>query len=157
MKYEFHREWLTKKFEEIRRRLLKAIDQLNEQQLNWVPSASVQSIPSILRHIEDNIMIRVRNSILLEELACDRRSLLEQAHMTKEEAIDLVDRNMLLIINVLNDVSDETLEQLQEVRGKLRSNLDMLHQCAAHYSEHMGQVFYLAKLSLGDSYHTTSV
>ncbi|GFN30267.1 DinB family protein [Paenibacillus xylaniclasticus] len=157
MKYEFHRQWLTKKFEEIRRRLLKAIDQLSEEQLNWTPSPSVQSIPSILRHIEDNVMIRVRNCILHEGLVIDRRSLLEQANMKKEEAVELIERNMQLIIKVLADVSDETLEELQDVRGKLRSNLDMLHQCAAHYSEHMGQVFYVAKLSLGDSYLTTSV
>jgi hypothetical protein len=33
----------------------------------------------------------------------------------------------------------------------------MLHQCAAHYSEHMGQIFYIARLILRENYKSTSI
>ncbi|WP_202887096.1 DUF1572 family protein [Cohnella zeiphila] len=52
---------------------------------------------------------------------------------------------------------DEKFDEIQIVRGKERSNLDLLHQCAAHYSEHMGQIFYIAKQCLKNDYQSTSL
>jgi hypothetical protein len=43
------------------------------------------------------------------------------------------------------------------VRKRERTNLDMLHQCAAHYSEHMGQILYIAKQILKEKYKSTSI
>ena len=54
-------------------------------------------------------------------------------------------------------MSSEDFEQVQQVRGKERSNLDILHQCATHYSEHMGQIFYIAKQCLAVQYKATSI
>jgi uncharacterized damage-inducible protein DinB len=81
MPYDFHREWLAQKFEEIRRRIIAAVQQM----------------------------------------------------------------------------TDEQFEQKQTVRNKERTNLEVLHQCAAHYSEHMGQIFYIAKQLLKENYQSTSI
>ena len=69
----------------------------------------------------------------------------------------LVSKNMEYVIGIIKTMSEEQFDEKQIVRGKERSNLDMLHQCAAHYSEHMGQIFYIAKQCKKEEYKTTSV
>jgi nucleoside triphosphatase YtkD len=157
LKFSFNREWLTKKFEEIRRRSLKAIEQLNDDQLNWRPDTYSHNIPNLLRHIAGNMQERILSGILKEDIARDRDKESNIAYMTKDEAELLIQNTLQIIIDLIEKISDEALEEFQMVRGKQRTNLDMLHQCAAHYSEHMGQIFYISKLILQDKYKSTSV
>ncbi|WP_020616359.1 DinB family protein [Paenibacillus daejeonensis] len=156
MAYDFNRQWLTKKFGEIRKRLLKAIEQLSEEQLNWSPDDSSHTIADLLRHIEGNVNERIRKGIQHEKVG-ERDQEFTKALMSKSEAEALISRTMDYILELLDEITDEKLEEVQQVRGKARTNLDMLHQCAAHYSEHMGQIFYIAKLCLKDGYVSTSV
>lgn len=156
MTYEFNRQWLTKKFGEIRKRLLKAMEQLTEQQLNWSPDDTSHTIADLLRHIEGNMNERIRRGIENETVG-EREQAFTKAYMSKPEAEALITRTMDHILKLLDVITDEQLEDVQWVRGKARSNLDMLHQCAAHYSEHMGQILYIAKQCLKGDYVSTSV
>jgi len=157
MRYQFNRNWLIKKFEEIKNRTLKTIDQLTDEQLNWSPDEINNNIPNLLRHIEGNVKERIIKGILNEEISRDREYEFSKSPMSKTEAETLIKDNMQLVVDLLKDITDEKLEEVQLVRGKERSNIDMLHQCAAHYSEHMGQIFYIAKQCLKDKYKSTSV
>lgn len=157
MNYEFNREWLVKKFEEIRRRMLKAVSQLNDEQLNWRPNESSHSISTLVRHIEGNIKERVLNGILHQEIQRNREEELKHTFVRKSELEAIIEVRIQLIIDTIRNISDETLEQKQMVRNRERTNLDMLHQCAAHFSEHMGQIFYIAKQCLKEDYKSTSL
>lgn len=156
MKNDFNREWLVKKFEEIKRRTLRAMDQLDEDQLNWSPDPFSHNIPTLLRHIEENIIQRIKIGICKEELE-DRKRDFSQVYMTKSSAEMLLINNLDYVIEIIKTMSEEQFEEEQDVRGKKRSNLDMLHQCAAHYSEHMGQILYIAKQCKKEKYISTSV
>jgi len=50
--YDFNRDWLVKKVEEIRRRTLKGISQLDDEQLNWRPNESSHSISTLVHRGE---------------------------------------------------------------------------------------------------------
>ncbi|MCM3627510.1 DUF1572 domain-containing protein [Paenibacillus glycanilyticus] len=157
MKYDFNREWLTRKFEEIQGRILKALEQLDDEQVNWSPSTNSHSISTLIRHMEGNALERVNKGILYQDISRDRDAEFRHVFKTKEELV-LTIRNCLEgITGALRSISDEQLERTQSVRGKERTNLDMLHQCAAHYSEHMGQIFYIAKQLLKEEYKSTSI
>jgi len=153
----FNREWLMKKFEEIQNRTLKAIEQLNEEQLNWSPDIISHNIPTLLRHIEGNIKERIRKGICNEEINRERDKEFLKTFMIKTEAEKLINTNMEYVIGIIKNLPDEKFDGKQVVRGKERSNLDMLHQCAAHYSEHMGQILYITKQCKQKQYKSTSV
>ncbi|MCR8642012.1 DUF1572 domain-containing protein [Paenibacillus sp. N1-5-1-14] len=157
MNYEFNREWLIKKFGEIKRRTLMVIDQLDDAELNDSSDSISHNIPTLLRHIEGNINERIRKSICKEEVIRDRDQELSKTFMTKSEAEALVHINMDYVIDVIKHLPQEKFEETQIVRGKERLHIDMLHQCAAHYSEHMGQILYIAKQCLKENYKSTSV
>jgi len=54
-------------------------------------------------------------------------------------------------------MTEESLMSTQLVRNKERLNLDMLLQCAMHFSEHLGQVLYIAKSIKDETYLSTSI
>jgi uncharacterized damage-inducible protein DinB len=135
--YNFNREWLIKKFEEIRRRILKAVDQLDDEQLNWQPDQSSHSISMLINHMEGNIEERVVKGILREDSDRSRENEFKPTYVKKAELQTIIQDRLQLVIDTIQTITDETLEQTQMVRNRERTNLDMLHQCAAHYSEHM--------------------
>lgn len=155
--YDFNRQWLVNKFSEIEKRILKAIDQLDDEQLNSSIDDYSNNIPTLLRHIEGNIKERILNGINQQETTRDRATEFNRTYMTKSEAALLVQSNFDRIIDLVKHISDETLERTQAVRGKERTNMDILHQCATHYSEHMGQILYITKHIMNDQYITTSI
>ncbi|MBP1903575.1 putative damage-inducible protein DinB [Paenibacillus turicensis] len=157
MNYDFNRDWLIKKFEEIRRRILNALEQLDDEQVNWRPDGISHSISTLIRHIEGNIQERIMKGILHEDVQTNRDNALKQTYVKRDELEKIVYYRFELVVDTLKNISDEKLEQTQLVRNRERTNLDMLHQCAAHYSEHMGQIFYIAKQILQENYKSTSI
>ncbi|GIP04411.1 MULTISPECIES: DinB family protein [Paenibacillus] len=158
MDHEFNRKWLEDKFENIRSRILKALVQLNDEQVNWRPNHSSLSISTLIRHIEGNIQERVMKGILQQDVAPrNREQELSQVFVSRDDLIQIVKNRFQFLIDTVKSMSSQDFEQVQSVRGKERSNLDILHQCATHYSEHMGQIFYIAKQCLTVQYKTTSI
>lgn len=158
MDHEFNRKWLEDKFENIRSRILKALVQLNDEQVNWRPNHSSLSISTLIRHIEGNIQERVMKGILQQDVAPrNREQELTQVFVSRDDLIQIVKNRFQFLIDTVKSMSSQDFEQVQSVRGKERSNLDILHQCATHYSEHMGQIFYIAKQCLTVQYKTTSI
>jgi uncharacterized damage-inducible protein DinB len=157
MNYDFNRKWLIKKFEEIRRRIQKALEQLDDEQVNWRPNEYSHSISTLIRHIEGNIQERITKGILHREIKRNRDEELSHRFISREELGHIVQDRFQFVIETVRTISDHELEECQIVRNKERTNLDMLHQCASHYSEHMGQIFYIAKQCLQEKYKSTSV
>lgn len=157
MKYDFNRDWLSKKFEEIQRRTLKALQQLDDEQVNWRPDHTSHSISTLVKHIDGNIQERIMKGILHQDVIRNREDELKPTYIKKSELESVIQNSLQLVINTVNQMTDEHLEQKQVVRNRERSNLDMLHQCAAHFSEHMGQIFYIAKQILKENYKSTSL
>ncbi|OXM16090.1 DUF1572 family protein [Paenibacillus herberti] len=157
MKYDFHREWLSKKFEEIQRRTLKALQQLDDDQVNWRPDNSSHSISTLVKHIEGNIKVRLLKGILHQDINRDRVDEYKQTYIKKSVLEAVIQDRLQVVIVTVKNMSDEQMEQTQVVRNRERTNLDMLHQCTAHYSEHMGQIFYIAKQILKENYESTSI
>lgn len=157
MNYQFNREWLVKKFQEIQRRILLVMDQLSEEQLNWKPNEQSHRIANLVLHIEGNIKERIAKGILNQNIVRDREAEFSAVFISKAELTAIVKENFDFLIDIVSKLTDRELEQTQLVRNKERTNIDILHQCAAHYSEHMGQIFYIAKLCLNESYKSTSI
>lgn len=157
MNQDFNREWLVNKFEEIRGRILKATSQLDDEQLNWRPNEASHSISTLIKHIEGNIKERILKGILHQEIQRNRKEELAHTFVKKFDLEKIIEERIQFVIETIRTIPNETLEQKQMVRNRERTNLDMLHQCATHFSEHMGQIFYIAKQCLKENYKSTSL
>lgn len=157
MQKEFTREWLISKFNEIERRLLLVLDQLTDDQLNWHSNNNSNSISTLIVHIKGNINERISKGINKTSFERDREKEFEGTFLTKTELKEMVKRSFRELIETTKNSSSETLTQTQLVRNRERTNLDILLQCATHFSEHMGQILYIGKMCLDDEYKTTSI
>lgn len=153
----FHQEWLINKFGEIQRRISKAMEQLSDEQLCWKPNEESHSIASLIRHIEGNILERIGSGILGQPNDRNRDHEFAQVPATQSELLSIIQTRFDFIIHSIAQMTEEDFRKTQIVRNKQRTNMDMLHQCAAHYSEHMGQIFYIAKLCVNENYRSTSL
>jgi uncharacterized damage-inducible protein DinB len=157
MSYQFNRSWLENKFTEIQRRTLQVVEQLDDTKLNWKPNENSNSISNLIIHIKGNIEERIGSGIHSKEITRIREQEFDHQFVSKEELLYMVKTYFDLLINTVSTLSDIQLEQKQIIRNRERSNLDVLHQCAVHFSEHMGQILYIAKMHLNKEYKTTSI
>ena len=149
---------LTKKYEEIKTTFLKAISQLNDEQLNWRPNKESNSIANLAVHIVGNINQRINSGILgLPDTRNRETEFNPQLVLTQEEIKVLINESFNLLISTTEQLKKDDLLRTQEVRGKSKYIYEVLQQCATHYSEHLGQVLYIAKLCLGSDFITTSI
>lgn len=154
----FHKSYLTGKFDEIRRRLLAACSQLDEAALSWRPTPESNSVANLVLHIAGNIHERIGASMLGRPYDRDRAAEFDStANLTRERLEQVFNEAFDLLCTTLDEAAPELLQQTQNVRGNERSNLLVFHQAASHFSEHLGQVLYIAKMRLNEGYQTTSI
>ncbi|AHV98800.1 DinB family protein [Paenibacillus sabinae] len=148
---------LIAKFEEIQRRVILVLEQLSDEQVNWRPNESSNSIANLIVHISGNINERVSKGINNKDLTRNRDEEFEELYRTKQELIQITNESLLELIQTTKSMTEETFKKTQLERDRERTNLDVLIQCATHFSEHMGQVFYIGKMIKDREYVTTSV
>ncbi|MFC6229079.1 DinB family protein [Paenibacillus allorhizosphaerae] len=148
---------LIKKFEEIEKRIQLVLDQLDDEQVNWRPNESSNSIANLIVHIRGNIHERITSGIHKAANTRDRDQEFEPVHVTTGELKRIVRHSFGEVIETLQTIGNDVLEQTQTVRNQERTNLEVLIQCATHFSEHMGQMFYIGKLCLDERYVMTSI
>lgn len=148
---------LIKKFNEIHRRIILVLNQLNDQEVNWRPNEYSNSISNLIIHINGNIDERIRGGIKKEEFIRDREREFDEVILTKHELVEITNDCFGEVIETINEINDNNLLETQIVRNTERTNLDMLFQCSSHFSEHLGQILYIAKILKGLDYVTTSI
>jgi hypothetical protein len=148
---------LSNKFEEIQRRIILVLDQLCDEEVNWCPNESSNSIANLIVHIRGNINERITKGIHNKEISRNRDEEFEEIYRTKQELMNITNGSFDEIIETTKIMTEETLMKTQLVRNKERTNLDMLIQCATHFSEHLGQVLYIGKMIKDREYITTSI
>ncbi|MFD1774306.1 DUF1572 family protein [Paenibacillus rhizophilus] len=154
---EVVKKLLSNKFEEIQRRIILVLDQLSDEQVNWRPNESSNSVTNLIVHIRGNIDERITKGIHNKEISRNRDEEFEKRYRTKQDLINLTKGSFDEIIETIKIMTEETLMKTQLVRNKERTNLDMIIQCATHFSEHMGQILYIGKMIKDREYVTTSI
>ena len=149
---------VLQKSAEIHRRLLQAIGQLNDDQINWRFNSECNSIANIVVHIRGNIHQRIEAGILGNPDTRNREAEFDPVvRLTLLEAQRSIEESFDLLENTVRGLSDDDWLKEQQVRGKSVTVYDVLNQCNAHFSEHLGQVLYIAKMLLAEAYVTTSI
>lgn len=146
------------KFLEIKSTLLKALNQLDDHQVNWRLNEQSNSIANLIVHIQGNVNQRIGTALLGCEDKRNRDDEFDTALVvSKDELVQIVTDSFDLVFYALNNLSTNDLFTEHNIRGKQRTTYEMLAQCVSHYSEHLGQILYIAKMCLGEAYATTSI
>jgi len=157
---------LLSKCSGLKRRALAVINQLPEEDVSWSPNEESNSVAQLAAHIWGTVHQRVE--VIFRDAPDTRNRDMEfepGLTLSKEEAQSLIAKSFDLLSELLEPLQDEDLlrqpylhvEVANSALSKNSTVLDIYLQMVTHLSEHVGQIFYIAKLRLNDSYKTTTV
>jgi len=156
--YSVVKQNLLSKFEQIRNRMILVIDQLTDDQVNWRPNKESNSIANLIVHIEGNIQERISSKILGEPNKRNRdQEFDENIDRTKEELKEAISKSFQLIINSLSTMTEADMLKVISIKNTDYTVLDIFLMSTSHFSEHLGQILYIAKTLLDEQYVTTSI
>jgi uncharacterized damage-inducible protein DinB len=149
---------LRSKFSGIKSRMLSVINQLPDEDLHWSPNAESNSIANLVIHIAGNIHQRIESGICGAPDTRNRDSEFESTlEYSRSDLTLTINKSFNLLDQVITNLNPEDLLKHQTVRNDQVTVLEVLMQCAAHFSEHLGQIMYIGKLRLGEQYITMSI
>ncbi|MDU0201005.1 DUF1572 family protein [Paenibacillus sp. MAH-36] len=148
---------LNDRFEVIERRIVLVLEQLNDEQVNWRPNESSNSISNLIVHISGNINDRIGKGMNKIPFTRDRDGEFEVHFISKNDLIENIKTSFHEVKETLMAMDNEGLLQTQKTGNREQTNLEIFIQSATHFSEHMGQILYIAKILKDEDYLTTTV
>jgi len=139
--------------ESSRQKIAHCLDQLEEEDLWWVPREGSNSIGIILQHLAGNLRqwvvagvggavdVRDRPS----EFRADDRVSIREARARFDDVLDEV-------VAVLAGVTATRLAESRRIQGHEVGVLAAIYETTSHLRLHVGQILYLTRLRVGPAY-----
>jgi uncharacterized damage-inducible protein DinB len=151
-------ESMTVKFRSEKRRTLKAIDQLSDENITWSPNLESNSIANLVAHIRGAVLSRIETIFFNVPDTRDRDKEFERGlEMSKEQAYTLTEESFDIMLQYLGHLNSNphllmsqpfvnmpplTYSQVNNQSTVLNLIMAMFREI--HY--HTGQIVYIAKM-----------
>jgi hypothetical protein len=127
--------------------------QLNDEQVWWRPTNSMNSIANIVLHLCGNVRQWIIAGVGGEPDIRDRpREFADRSSMPKAELIRRLDEIVGKADIVLAGVNDEQLLQRRRIQGFDETALSAIFDTISHFRGHQQEIVYITRLQLGDAY-----
>lgn len=128
--------------------------QLSDEQLFWQPNQESNSITVIVKHISENIISRWTDFLTEDGDKSwrnrDAEFLIEL--QSREEMLKCWENGWAVLFEALNQITDGNIHNSISIRGEKDTLLDAVLQQLAHYTYHIGQIIYAAKILKNDDW-----
>ncbi len=142
-------EVLHRLYDESLPRILKCLDQLDENQIWWRPNESSNSIGNLVLHLCGNVRQWIYTGIGGYEDHRNRQSEFdEHGPIPKKELISKLTSTMEVVRPVISNIAVDQLLQERPVQTFEETGLTILIHVTEHFSYHTGQIAYISKLLL---------
>lgn len=137
-----------------------AIAQLSDKQFFATLDPESNSVAIIMKHMAGNMRSRFTDFLTTDGEKPDRnrdQEFVIDSAATRTEILDAWDQNWALLFDTLNSLHPEDLARSVTIRGEPHSVLHAVNRQVAHYSNHVGQIIFLAKHWMGMQWVTLSI
>ena len=137
-----------------------AIAQLSDEQFFATLDPESNSVAIIMKHITGNMRSRFTDFLTTDGEKPDRNRDLEfviDTAATRGELLQAWEQHWTLLFDTLNSLHPEDLARRVTIRGEPHSVLQAINRQVAHYSQHVGQIVFLAKHLRSQEWKTLSV
>lgn len=126
----------------------KAMDQLEEEQLFLALNENTNAISTIIQHISGNMLSRWTNFLTTdgEKEWRNRDAEFQVVIKTKEDLLSQWNKGWDCYFNAVNGLSLEQLSTIIYIRNEGQTAMDSINRQLAHYSYHIGQIVFYAKM-----------
>jgi hypothetical protein len=138
----------------------KAMEQLDNDQLNWTPSSESNSVVLIVKHLYGNMLSRWTDFLTTDgekEWRNRDNEFVTERKLSHEEINWMWEDGWALLFKTLYALTDADLDKKVKIRGEEHSVIEALERQIAHYSYHIGQIVYLAKICKDKDWKSLSI
>jgi Protein of unknown function (DUF1572) len=137
----------------------KTFDQLEEDQLFWYPNEDSNSIAVIVKHMSGNMISRWTDIFNSDGEKPDRNrnGEFENTITTRSEMHDVWNKGWQAFFEALDNLKEEDLLREIYIRNEAHSVMDAIERQMYHYSYHIGQIVYIAKMLKSDEWQTLTI
>lgn len=137
----------------------KAMAQVTDEQLNWLPNENSMSISAIVKHLHGNMFSRWTDFLTTDgEKPTRQRDAEFDNDITGRDAIlKLWEEGWKCLFDALESITDDVLDKIIYIRNEGHTVLEAINRQMAHYPYHVGQIVYIAKMLTNDNWQSLSI
>ncbi len=126
----------------------RAIEQLSDTQLHDAPGTESNAVAVIMQHIAGNMRSRWTDFLTTdgEKSWREREAEFEDQRADRETLMEMWETGWRCLFEAVDPLTPEQLLQNVTIRGEAHTVVEALERQVAHYSYHVGQIVYVARL-----------
>ncbi|MFT9816072.1 DUF1572 family protein [Lysinibacillus sp. NPDC056185] len=150
---------IQKRFKSVKEQGDKTLIQLDHEQLHWAFNEESNSIAVIVKHVSGNMISRWTDFLTTdgEKAMRNRDGEFTDSLQTKEEVMMVWEKGWQVFLDALQGLTEADLQGFVTIRGERHSVIDAIERQMSHYSQHVGQIVYIAKQLKGSDWETLSI
>ncbi len=152
-------ESAKKQFEYYKQLGDKTIAQLPEDKLFWQFNEESNSISTIVKHLNGNMLSRWTDFLTSdgEKEWRKRDEEFENDTEFEEALLKLWDEGWNCLFSTLNSLTADDFSKTIYIRNQGHSVIDAINRQLAHYSYHVGQIVFIGKMIKDDQWKSLSI
>jgi hypothetical protein len=152
-------ESVTKQFQYYKSLGDKAMEQVKDEQLFRQFNEDSNSIATIVKHLNGNMLSRWTNFLTTdgEKESRNRDAEFENDIKDRASVLKLWNEGWDCLFDALNPLTDANLEQIIYIRNQGHTVMEAINRQLAHYPYHVGQIVYIAKMCTDNNWQTLSI
>jgi hypothetical protein len=137
----------------------KTMAQLSEEQLFYKVNDDANSIATIVKHLNGNMLSRWTDFLTTdgEKEWRKRDGEFEDNIETKEIVLELWNEGWNCLFLALNELTDNDLQQEIFIRNMGHTVAEAINRQLAHYPYHVGQIVFIGKMIKADGWESLSI
>ena len=150
---------VRERFAELKEQGDKTFAQLDEEDFYWMVNDASNSIAILIQHISGNMVSRWTDFLTTDGEKPDRNrdGEFESKRMTKVQLLDCWELGWRVFMDTLENLEEQDLEKIIQIRGEAHSVIDAIERQMAHYAAHIGQIMFIGKQVKGEQWKNLSI
>jgi hypothetical protein len=137
----------------------KTFEQLDDQHLFWYPNENSNSIAVIVKHMSGNMISRWTDFLHSdgEKPYRDRDGEFEHTISSRKELYEVWNKGWDVFFKAIDSLTEEHLLHVIYIRKEPHTVIEAIERQMYHYSYHIGQIVYIAKLLKSDQWRCLTI
>ncbi|KEK10650.1 MULTISPECIES: DUF1572 family protein [Lysinibacillus] len=150
---------IQKRFNNVKELGDGALAQLEGAELHWAYNEESNSVAVIVKHVSGNMISRWTDFLTTdgEKTTRNRDDEFINSLSTKEAILAVWEEGWQVFLDALAGITESDLQGYVTIRGEKLAVIDAIERQMAHYSQHIGQMIYIAKQVKGSDWQTLSI
>ena len=137
----------------------QTLARLNEEQLNFRPDETSNSIAVLIQHLHGNMMSRWTDLLTTdgEKTWRNRDGEFKINNPSKAALIELWDEGWKTLLDAIEALEESNLDKKIYIRNMSHTVIEAINRQLTHYAFHVGQIVFIGKLILGKEWQSLSI